>query len=757
MPSEMTLSGLFFLCAVVFYLLLIIQAARKLRIYKAADYLLVIYLSIWLVTSLGLFARAVGWLNAFLPAVINHFPLYGLLLSGGFIFLLTRSVLRSRRLGWGPLTLNLVLLAVGLGMDTGLIPLPEGTFWGGWVVSRQSLSYRLLAVSWGLFIVLSLGSALRIHRRSAGPFIRQRCAFWSIALVGYAGAAVLFLLGQALSGTALVLLSAVLLNDLVLTFRIPDLRCLLVDLLSHLTAGLIVLLGFALGFLTLEGLFSSRTWYQPLYPALFLVPWVLILYPTLERKVEVNVQLFLSCELDYQRDLRSFSRRLSSILDIDLLARDSVELISDVLDIKKVRLYLVDQVETEHGLQGWNLRAVKGTEDDPPELDHLPVTGPFAKVLVDEKRPLTHAELEMIPRYQTLPERILAWLRELEADTLVPVHTEDEWIGLYALSLKRTGASCTAEELDFLISLADQTAVALQNARLMENMTNLDHQLRRSRASTNTMLERISRIKRSASDFISLKAHELRTPLTVMSGYTQLLANDRELMEDEYYAKLVEGILSGSESLQKIIDNMLYTASIQPGAVQVDHEPVSLLMIIDRISRQLQEKVQARNITLSHDGLGAIPEVYGDSEALDKVFRYLINYAMTHTPSGGKINITGRHLPLRSDLLRWEGVEVVVRDTGIGIDSEAQERLFRDFSRPSEGSFDIPGGDALPGEKAGERLAEVRSIVEAHNGRIWVELLEKDKEHLPGSEFHVVLPLQQQTYPTRPVESQGET
>ena len=82
----------------------------------------------------------VDWLNAFLPAVINHFPLYGLLLSGVFIFLLTRSVLRSRRLVWGPLTLNLILLAVGLGMDTGLIPLPDWSFWDGWVVSRQSLS-----------------------------------------------------------------------------------------------------------------------------------------------------------------------------------------------------------------------------------------------------------------------------------------------------------------------------------------------------------------------------------------------------------------------------------------------------------------------------------------------------------------------------------------------------------------------------------------------------------------------------------------
>ena len=284
-------------------------------------------------------------------------------------------------------------------------------------------------------------------------------------------------------------------------------------------------------------------------------------------------------------------------------------------------------------------------------------------------------------------------------------------------------------------------------------MTNIDHELRRAQASTNTMMDRISRIKRSASDFISLKAHELRTPLTVMSGYTQLLANDEQLMEDEYYSKLVKGILSGSESLQKIIDNMLYTASVQPGTVTIDTEPISLLTVIDRISRDLGDRVQARKITLSHDGLGSLPKLYGDSAALEKVFRYLINYAMTHTPSAGKITITGRHLPLRSDLLRWEGVEVVIRDTGIGIDSEAQQRLFRDFSLPADASLGDIDVRQVTGIKSGEQLAYVRSIVESHNGRIWVELLEKDKEHLPGSEFHIVLPLQQQTHPTRPVES----
>jgi len=753
MSSSMTVTGLLYLCAAGFFLLLLVRAFKKLRIYKLTDYLLIFYLGALLTTALGLMAEEVGWLDVLLHDVVRHLPNYGLLLSAGFLYALTYTVFRDRKPGWWSIPLNLSLLATAVILDANLLGLPEVLWAAPWrEVTRFMFTSKLLSFSWGLYLVLILLEVLGSYRRSVRPLIKKRAAFWAVVLVVFTGASVLFLIREHVPGTFLLVLTGVGLNFLVLTYRLPDLRYVIVAVLSHGTAGLISLLLYALGFLLLERTFLNRWWYEPVYTGLFLGVWLLAFYPGLLNTVRATVETLLDTEIDRQEDLRTFSRRMSSILDIDLLSQVTIDLICEVLEVERGFLYLVDEQENEQGPSSWSLRAVQGTGEPPPDLDHLPGASPVAKVLRGEKRPLTQSELEMIPRYQTLPEHIVQWLEEVEADTFVPIHTEDDWIGLFALPLKKTGASFTEEDLEFLMTLADQTSVALQNARLAENLTNIDHELRRAQASTNTMLDRISRIKRSASDFISLKAHELRTPLTVMSGYTQLLANDDKLMADEYYAKLIKGILSGSESLQKIIDNMLYTASIQPGAVTIDSEPISLLSVIDSISRELSEKVQARKITLSHDGLGTLPEVYGDSAALRKVFRYLINYAMTHTPSGGKITITGRHLPLQSDLLRWEGVEVVIRDTGIGIDSDAQQRLFRDFALPVGASLREIDRHQDAGQKSGEQLAYVRSIVESHNGRIWVELLEKDKEHLPGSEFHIVLPLQQQTHPTRPVK-----
>ena len=123
-------------------------------------------------------------------------------------------------------------------------------------------------------------------------------------------------------------------------------------------------------------------------------------------------------------------------------------------------------------------------------------------------------------------------------------------------------------------------------------------------------------------------------------------------MEDEYYSELINGILSGSDRLQNIIENMISTASIKPSNLNIDTRPISLYSVIDGICRDLQGKVQARKITLSHDNLGEIPPVYGDSKALTRVFEILIIYAMTHTPSGGKITITGSYIPPRSDILK---------------------------------------------------------------------------------------------------------
>lgn len=751
MDTILTLKALIYICLAVYSASLIFNAIRKLRIYKIADYLLVIVLGLYFLITMILLGSELSWWDFMGRGIQINLPRYALLLFSGGIYALTYAVFRTEKPSWLWLIIALVIVLVAVLADSGAVypglmtgvESPEE-------YSRSLLSTIFLAVGWGVYIAWSSMQILQAYRKTDRSVVKQRAIYWTSAMVLYIGSSVLFLLDRALLGSVLLLLATIILNYLVLTYRLPDLKNLGFQAAAYSLTGITILLINALGFLVLERFFVDLAWYKPVYIGVFFSVVVLIFFLPLHRMIKSILLGIMPSEKTRTLEIRSYSKTLSSILDIELLSKVTIEMICEALDVQKGTLFLVDRLESDMDPPNWYLKAVQGTSTTLPDLEFLPAHSPITQVLANEKRPLTQSELEFIPKFQTIPENVLVWIRSLAVEALVPIHTEDEWIGLFALSQKRSGASFSDEELELLSTVADQTSVALQNARLVASLTKIDSQLRRAKASKDTALDKIEQIKKSATDIISIKAHELRSPLTIVSGYSQLLADDRSLMEDDYYSELVKGIVSGSDRLQVIIENMIDTATIQPKNLNIDTTPLSLYTLIDGICQDLRGKVQARKITLSHDNLGEIPPVYGDSMALKKVFEILINYAMTHTPSGGKITITGRYIPPRSEVLKWEGAEVVVCDTGIGIDSEAKDRFFQEHMNPMLVDFSLLDEIAAGEEKPGEELAVVRSIIEAHNGRIWVERLDKDVDHLPGSEFHVVLPLEQQSHPTQP-------
>ncbi len=751
MNFTLTIPAILYICLASYCVSLIINAIQNLRVYKVADYLLVTMLGLFFLIMVILIGADLSWWGFLGQGIRLHLHWYGMFLFSGVIFALTHSVFKTENPGWIWLIISLLIISIAIAADTNVF-FPEIVNWDKYYEgdSHSMLAAGIQAVGWGIFVILSTIRVLTEYRQTDRTVVKQRAMYWTSALILFIGSSVLFLLGHDIVGSLLLLITIIILNFLVLTYRLPDLKKLSYKAAGYSLSGIVTILIYALGFLILEGYFVELPWYEPVYNGVFFSLIVLIFFFPILRIVNSILDKLLSSEKIRTLEIRSYSKTLSSILDIELLSKVTIETICEALDVKKGTLFLVDRIEPDREHPNWFIKAVQGTTVTLPDLEFLPAHSPIAKVLSEEKRPLTQSELEFIPKFQTIPKNVLVWIKALDVEALVPIHTEDEWIGLFALSQKRSGASFSDEELELLSSLADQTSVALQNARLVESLTKIDGQLRRAKASQNTALDKIEQIKKSSADIISIKAHELRSPLTVVSGYAQLLANDPKLTEDDYYGELIRGIVSGSDRLQNIIENMIDTASMQPKNLNIDAIPLSLYTMVDSVCRDLQGKVQARKLTLSHDNLGEIPAVYGDRAALKKVFEILINYAMTHTPSGGKITITGRHIPPRSDLLKWEGVEIVVYDTGIGIDSEAKDRFFQEHMNPMVADFSLLDELAAGEERPGEELAIVRNIIEAHNGRIWVERMEKDNEDLPGSEFHVVLPLEQQLHPTQP-------
>jgi signal transduction histidine kinase len=120
------------------------------------------------------------------------------------------------------------------------------------------------------------------------------------------------------------------------------------------------------------------------------------------------------------------------------------------------------------------------------------------------------------------------------------------------------------------------------------------------------------------------------------------------------------------------------------------------------------------------------------------VFDNLVVNAIKYTPDGGQVHIVGQRLKGRDD---GDWVEVIVSDTGIGIDPEHLDRIFDKFYQTGEVALHSTGRTKFKGGGPGLGLAIAKGIVEAHGGSIWAESDRHDEDQCPGTKFHVLLPV----------------
>lgn len=248
----------------------------------------------------------------------------------------------------------------------------------------------------------------------------------------------------------------------------------------------------------------------------------------------------------------------------------------------------------------------------------------------------------------------------------------------------------------------------------------------------------LEKLDRSKSDFISVAAHELRTPLTLIEGYAAMLReslDQRPLASPE--AALINGIHNGTRRLRSIIDDMIDVSLIDNNMLALNYQPVWINRILAVLVAEVKSSVSDRALTLdflNFDGSGEM--IYGDPERLLQLFRNVLTNAIKFTPDGGTILIDGRKLP--------GFIEVVFHDSGIGIDQEDQAVIFDKFSRLGDPSLHSSGKTKFKGGGPGLGLHIAKGIVEAHNGAIWVESPGYDEQKLPGSIFHILLPVYQE-------------
>ena len=183
---------------------------------------------------------------------------------------------------------------------------------------------------------------------------------------------------------------------------------------------------------------------------------------------------------------------------------------------------------------------------------------------------------------------------------------------------------------------------------------------------------------------------------------------------------------------------MVDMSLIETGALKMHYVAVPLVVIIQNVIQTVDAAIEARHLTLTIENLSGLPYVMADSARLEQAFLSVVSNAVKFTPDGGEITITGE-----SDSTAADGdyVQITVTDQGIGIDPEQQTLIFEKFYRPENPLLHSTDDIGFKGAGPGLGLAIARGIVEAHDGRIWVESPGRDEEACPGSTFYLRFPV----------------
>jgi signal transduction histidine kinase len=262
-------------------------------------------------------------------------------------------------------------------------------------------------------------------------------------------------------------------------------------------------------------------------------------------------------------------------------------------------------------------------------------------------------------------------------------------------------------ELAALKAFADQAVIAIENARLFDEIQEKSAQLEVA--------------NKHKSEFLANMSHELRTPLNAIIGFSEVLI-DRMFGElNDKQADYLKDIHESGRHLLSLINDILDLSKIEAGRMELERSRFHLPAAIDNALTLVRERAQRHGIQLGQEIDPRLGELEADERKVKQILLNLLSNAVKFTPDGGRVDVTAK--------LDTDCVEIAVRDTGVGIAPEDQARLFEEFSQ-------VGRDGARKAEGTGLGLALTRKFVELHGGAIRVQ-----SSPGSGSTFTVSLPL----------------
>ncbi len=451
---------------------------------------------------------------------------------------------------------------------------------------------------------------------------------------------------------------------------------------------------------------------------------------------KISNRYFFSSLYDSGDVIKKISEGLSSTLELNRIYEIIYEAYSGAFHLKKFGV-LVKTKEEKHieffkldFNQGFPVQLGK-TFQSTRKLDqdlssYYAKTG--GKIIITEE--LKNDEGVDSPEINTLVEL----LEEIGVELLAPLSIKDKEIGYLALGSKESGDMFNSEDLGILKLTGSQMAIALENARLYEEVKELNRELEKKVKERTRELQdankelkdmnqklaeaydKLHKLDRAKSEFLSIASHQLRTPLTSIKGFTSLLLEGTYGKISEDVRETLEKVFVSNERLIKLVEDLLNISRIESGRIAFDFKENKIEDVANEVLESMRLSAKARKLKLElRLPKKAIKPFYFDKSKIREVISNFVDNSVKYTKKG-TVAIEVKEIGKK--------VQVSVVDTGIGIAKGETSYIFDKFQRGKDVS-------KIHTEGVGLGLYVCKKIIEAHDGKIWAESDGIDK----GSRF----------------------
>lgn len=447
-------------------------------------------------------------------------------------------------------------------------------------------------------------------------------------------------------------------------------------------------------------------------------------------------------KVDPTRAARRYSQQVSRSVDLNQLLEIASETLNSVMAVRRSGMLLVNDTSTDSNRVQLVLMNSSAFPDIVDTRGYMSRLGGVYKRLAMQKLPLAQFDIERGTEFTNLPVDEREFFRGLQMSAYAPIIVDDVLLGILTCGPKVNDAPYYEHDLELLATMADQTGVALRNARSVADLRHLNSTMLALNSDLEEANEQLARLDSVKTDFITIASHELRTPLAQIRGYTDILdaLNEQGMLDKDQIGGMVGNLRKATERTETLLSDMLFVSQLDVDAMDLRFTETSPESVLRMAIEPLTDPLNQRKLSLSARGLRGLPTIYADMQRLVQAFRNIVVNAIKFTPDRGRIEINAGLNPITKEG-ETQQILIAISDTGVGIEPENLELIFEKFYRAYDPGLHSTGTYKFLGAGPGLGLTIARGVIESHGGKIWAKSSGHNIETCPGTTFYVLLPI----------------